>query len=486
MHAELYRNVASDRPQQTSEKNSLLRGPVTVNANQTDDYREAICADITACLEEKGGQPILFLGSGVSQRYFDAPDWRGLLTVMAEKCPEIRHDLAYYEQSYESLRHIGKEFATKYKEWAWSKARKKFPEEYFNANYPQAIFLKHAVSEYLKSITPSEPTLKGSSKNARELKRLQQIRPHAIVTTNYDEFIERLFPEYEPIVGQRILSSDSAFVGEVFKIHGCVSQPRTLVLTVDDYQDFQLRKKYLSAKLLTFFLEHPVLLVGYSAEDPNIRAILSDIDIILSADGELIPNIFLLRRTRAGEPETHLPREVPIPVGEDRHVRIHMIVASDFDWVFDAFSLHGSMERIRPKLLRGLLARTYDLVRVNIPKHTMEVDYSVLERAVESESELAKLYGITVVGDATHVNVGYPYSLTAVGRELGHKTWHPANKLLQHIIEKTGKDLKQSDNKYHVAVKAGESTIIRKYSPLLVDLLKRVQDDPEASIEVDI
>lgn len=450
-----------------------------------NEYKGAVRADIIQCLTEKSGQPILFLGSGVSRRYFGAPDWRGLLREMAKICPAIKHDFAYYEQSFPSLRHIGQEFATKFKEWAWSEGRASFPEAYFDASYPQEIFLKYKVAEFLDSITPQDPFSEGDDSLSKELGLLQAIRPHAIVTTNYDVFLERLFPEYQPIIGQEILSSESAFFGEIFKIHGCVTQPRTLVLTEADYDDFALKKKYLSAKLLTFFLEHPLLFVGYRAEDPNIRAILSDIDIILSAEGNLIPNIFLLQRPKKGVSGIYPPREELIPVDEDRRVRIRTIVADEFTWVFDSFAIQGSMERIRPKLLRGLLARTYDLVRHDIPKRTMEVDYTVLERAVQDEGELANVYGITVVGDATHVNVGYPLSLTGVAKELEYGRWHDANKLLEKVKEATGIDLKASDNKYHVAVKAGEKAVVHKYSPHAVDLLRAVKKNPQEAIRLE-
>jgi len=449
-----------------------------------DDYKEAVRADVLQCLTEKSGQPILFLGSGVSRRYFGAPDWQGLLHTMAKMCPTIQHEFAYYEQSFPSLRHIGQEFAKKFKEWAWAEGRRSFPDEYFTSTYPQEIFLKQKVAEYLDSITPQAASLE-SNPFSQELKLLQAIRPHAIITTNYDVFLERIFPEYQPIIGQEILRGENAFFGEIFKIHGCVTNPSTLVLTESDYEDFALKKRYLSAKLLTFFLEHPLLFIGYKAEDPNIRAILSDLDIILSAEGALLPNIFLLQRPKKGSSEAYPLREELIPVEEARRVRIRTIVTNDFTWVFDSFAIQGSIERIRPKLLRGLLARTYDLVRHDIPKRTIEVDYTVLERAVEDEGELANVYGITFVGDATHVNVGYPFTLTGVAKQLGHEKWHDANKLLEKVKKNTGVDLKNSDNKYHIAVKTGEKGVIHKYSPHAIDLLRNVKEDPQAAIRLE-
>ena len=62
----------------------------------------------------------------------------------------------------------------------------------------------------------------------------------------------------------------------------------------EDYDQFNKKKKYLTAKLLTYFAEHPLFFFGYSCTDPNIINILSDIDEILAPEGELIPNIYLV------------------------------------------------------------------------------------------------------------------------------------------------------------------------------------------------
>jgi hypothetical protein len=80
---------------------------------------------------------------------------------------------------------------------------------------------------------------------ATEVAALQRIRPHAVVTTNYDQFLELVFPEYHPIIGQQIIQGASLCIGEIFKIHGCVSDPNSLVFTRTDYNEFTKKKKYL-------------------------------------------------------------------------------------------------------------------------------------------------------------------------------------------------------------------------------------------------
>lgn len=258
-----------------------------------EDYKVDISNDIQACLEDMGCQPILFIGSGISKRYFNAPNWEQLLVSLSEMCPRIEDSFAFYSQT-NSFMEIGQIFAQKFREWAWREGKNEFPDELFQKNTPPDIYIKYKIKEFLESITPENVQLIENQVLQKELFALQEIRPHAIITTNYDRFQEIVFPDYTPVIGQQILKSNYSSVGEILKIHGCVSDPANLVLTSDDYENFSIKKKYLSAKLLTYFAEHPLVFLGYSVEDPNIRAILSDIDEIISTDNQLIPNIYLL------------------------------------------------------------------------------------------------------------------------------------------------------------------------------------------------
>src|SRR5690606_9804969 len=101
-----------------------------------------------------------------------------------------------------------------------------------------------------------------------------------------------------------------------------------------DYDAFSKKKKFLSAKLLTFFNEHPLIFVGYSATDPNIRSILSDIDEALPEKGGVIPNVYILEWNPGLGPDSSPPRDKVISTDEDRSIRVKLIESNDFTWVF--------------------------------------------------------------------------------------------------------------------------------------------------------
>ena len=188
----------------------------------------------------------------------------------------------------------------------------------------------------------------------------------------------------------------------------------------------------------------------------------------------MIPNIYLLEWREDAESTSPLPKEHVVDVGEGRSVRIKTIFASDFSWVFKAFCADGTISKVNVKLLRALLARTCEVVRHDIPRRTLQVDYQALEHILENPENLTRVLGIQTVANASLINLDFPLTLTAVGQKLGSKSWHLAHRLLNTVHATRKIDLKASDNKYHIAIKVGVS-VMHKYSPLLIDLLKKVK-----------
>ena len=439
-----------------------------------DQYRAEISADVIELIKKKGCQPILFVGSGFTKRYCGAPNWEELLTELGKACPKVEHDFAYYRQSKMTMPAIGTIFAKAYKEWAWGTGKAKFPPEFFKADAPEDIFLKYAVANRLKALGPDAKGSFGLPELDAEIVAFKNISPHAVITTNYDQLLEPIFKDYDPIVGQQVIRHAYMSIGEVFKIHGCISDPHTLTLTDEDYSRFALDKKYLSAKLFTYFVEHPLLFVGYGAGDENIQSILQEIDHMLPEGVGLIDNIYIMEWKKGVEAEKEVPaKERIVPVGNGRSIRIKNITADSFEWVFQAFKSEAPLEKVNIKLLRSVSHRIFNLVRKDAAKNTVEINFEMLGHALENPQEFAKVYGVAALNNPALLNITHPFLPGAAAQKFG-LSWQKFNQLITALSQAHGFDMRASDNKYHAFIKP-----TRRYSQEAIDLLEKFQKGEE-------
>lgn len=439
-------------------------------------YQEEVKVDVAEILARLQCQPIIFVGSGFSKRYAQGPSWETLLTELADACPLIENELAYYKQKYDNdLPTVGSVFAQHYFEWAWSKSgRPHFPKELFEPDVPKDAYLKYFAAKRLQAIKTDD----ASPELQAELESLKQLGPHAIITTNYDDLLEPLFPEYEVVVGQNVFRQSSLVVGEIFKIHGAIADPHSMVLTKEDYDVFNRDKKYLSAKLLTYFAEHPLLFIGYSASDQNIKNVLYDMSRMFTPTTALIPNIYILQWDEHQDHTSYPAREHVLEVGDEITVRIKSISAASYQWVYEAFGAGGTMEKVNLKALRSLAHRMVNLIRTDIPTKNVQVNYEALEHAISNEEVFGKLFGVTSLNDPAAANAAHPYTSEMLATHVGYAHWSATNKLIDRVKEDTGFDMKASDNIYHVHIKIGKaaSSRTRKYSDAAVALLKKVKE----------
>ena len=239
----------------------------------------------------------------------------------------------------------------------------------------------------------------------------------------------------------------------------------------------------------SIFSEHPLLFIGYSAFDPDIQAILADIDECLpqaGMNGGVIPNIFLLER-HPDMPVGYSPaKEKAVSIGDGRSVRIKAIETADFSWVFAAFGANQPLNAVSPKLLRALLSRSYDLVRYDIPRKTVQADFKMLEGGVESDESFAKLFGITTINEGSANNAGFPYTLTDLATRITkdeNAHWTSAIPYVETVSKQLGINIRLSDNRYHSKIKAGCKSYIRRYSHEMLDIALKINAGENYSLK---
>jgi hypothetical protein len=237
--------------------------------------------DLEARLRAFGSAPFLFVGAGVSRRYLGTDGWVDLLKRMAGHTGK---PYAYYASKADNhLPRVASEIAREFHEVWWSSdAFEESRELYGDKLETREGPLKVEVARYTEATLDNLPS---SGKLATELRLLREATVDGAITTNYDGLLEYLFPEFKPFVGQdELLFSDVQGVGEIYKIHGSSSFPESLILTERDYDGFNRRNPYLAAKLVTLFVEHPILFLGYSLSDADVTDLLVSVAQVLTTE----------------------------------------------------------------------------------------------------------------------------------------------------------------------------------------------------------
>lgn len=226
-------------------------------------------------LDKSKSAPILFIGSGFSRRYLGTEEWSKLLEYF---CKNLDYDYEkYFGEANGDLPKVATLIANDFYEVWWKKeeykkSRLQFSKMIKNKKSP----LKFEIAEYLKS-------KQENNEYEEEIKLLKEISEKgcidSVITTNWDNFLEeKIFTSYDVKVGQDdLLTADLVGLEEIYKIHGSITIPESLVLDSEDYENFNSKNAYLSSKLLTLFIEHPIIFIGYSLTDENIQGIIKSI-----------------------------------------------------------------------------------------------------------------------------------------------------------------------------------------------------------------
>ncbi len=255
--------------------------------------------------------PFLFLGSGFSIRYSDAPNWNALLEsiweILKEEnelnynffCNKILINNNMDEKTDKDKRNpiIATELENRFKQNFYNDSD--FRNKYFN-NVEIDNISREGISPLKLYISNTLSSLK-----ILENEEINSLRKHSnkfagVITTNYDTIFEQIIPEFHPIIGQHnLLASHSDEIFHIFKIHGCITEPHTIIITKEDYDNFENKLKYISSKLITIFVEHPVIFLGYSINDPNIQAIIKCFCDCLTKEqfSSLSNKLFFIKRT---------------------------------------------------------------------------------------------------------------------------------------------------------------------------------------------
>lgn len=149
----------------------------------------------------------------------------------------------------------------------------------------QSVMGREALLNKIREVFSKEPT---DVETHRLLSLIKDI-PY-IVTTNYDCLFEAAYgDDMITIVSEQELSKTSDHRrGDkkplLFKPHGDVNHLEEIVITRKDYDQFDV-KSLLWTRISTLPAEYPIIFIGYSLKDENIRSLLDNILKRLGSQG---------------------------------------------------------------------------------------------------------------------------------------------------------------------------------------------------------
>jgi hypothetical protein len=392
--------------------------------------------ELAEIIRSRQAGPFLFLGSGFARRYVGLEDWRGLLSRFCVTGRPIEYYLASADGYLpEAAALLAKDFNEHW--WSSDDFKASVARDRSRiANSTSALRIE--IARYLSTLDQSKAKI---SEFSEEIEMLAGLNVDGIITTNWDLLLEQIFPGYRVYIGQKeLLFSNPQQIGEIYKIHGCSTKPSSLVLTADDYREFNDRNAYLAAKLITIFVEHPIVFIGYSLADENITSLLRAISGCIGKENieQLRRNLIFVQRLSQGETpgisDTYLTIDgVQIP--------LVLVKTNDFRPIYQAL---GELKRKIPaRILRYCKEQLYALVASAEPeKKLCVVDID----EIDNKEDVEFLVGVGVASGSTAREVG---DIAEVGYatidadDLFHDLLHDDRKfnakaIVDHVIKKAG------------------------------------------------
>jgi hypothetical protein len=286
--------------------------------------------------------PILFVGTGVSLRYLkNSFSWDGLLSYISF---ELTNDEEFYldlkAKCFKNGKYNFEEIANLLEKEFNLQLSKDRDGNFKNINdrFYQSMRNGLNLSRFKIFISDILSSLEIKEEKQEELELLKKIRKNigSIITTNYDMLIEKIF-DFSPLIGNDILLSNP--YGSVYKIHGCVSNIEKIIITEEDYNNFDREYDLIRAQLLSLFIHNPIIFIGYRIEDNNVKKILKTIFSYVNPTSELankIKNNFLLIEHEKGSDNT-IVSDYDINM-DDTIIRINKLKTDDFKSIYESLS----------------------------------------------------------------------------------------------------------------------------------------------------
>ncbi len=347
--------------------------------------------------------PFLFIGSGLSRRYVGTPTWENLLREFTKR---INNGEFAYEAYINKAKSIG--YSTCLEAKIASLLEEDYNDKWFNEDkfgesreinkllvHNHISPFKIDIADYFKQAL-KDGYCKGLENEIKLFEKVGDRSIVGIITTNYDMVIETILSKYKysSYIGQEeLLFNSFTGIGEIFKIHGSCEKPQSIVINERDYENYNEKNAYLVAKLLTIFIEHPIIFIGYRIEDPNIKEILTSIAKCLSKERlkELRNRFIFIDWNNTDEPDSISTYECG-DLGAGKSLTMVRIFIKDFSILYEA--LLQNKVTYNPRMIKKLKNDIYKIVVSSEVTESVKVLVDVDDSRLD---ELETVVGFSVI-----------------------------------------------------------------------------------------
>jgi hypothetical protein len=150
-------------------------------------------------------------------------------------------------------------------------------------------------------------------------KAIFRLHPPLILTTNYDLLIEDAYAKVygktanvqtyrgSSEVQQSLQNRQLTDRPIIFKVHGSIDDPLSIILTEQDYRKLIYQEIGYRTVLSAIFITHVVLMIGFSFSDRELILLLENLRVSLKS--QTMPDYIFLPESAAGEVESRRFRE---------------------------------------------------------------------------------------------------------------------------------------------------------------------------------
>ena len=217
-------------------------------------------------------------------------------------------------------------------------------------------FIKKLISKYF-----SNYDVYNTKKLKNELKELRKLESKIpiIITTNYDEFIEKsLFSNFKCFYDQnQYFRADTEGIGEIYKIHGSVLYPNSLIFNDEDYEKFNKYLRVVAAKILILLLDYPIIFLGYSLEDENVLEILKTlIDCLNQQQLKDLENSFIYVQYKQNEFGLKESTKM-ITANDGKTIKLSVIETDNY------FAIYKYLQKFQPSIQPTIVRKYKSIIK---------------------------------------------------------------------------------------------------------------------------